>query len=182
MRATRLILALAVLGLMGAAFLPTAASHDGPSITVVAPPSDECPQGKSFCLEFNNQVPAFGPGDVVDLVFYNDDSTTHSIMITTASQADQSHQDTPQNAALSFTGNVEAGSSSSENTFTVPDGVSTLYVWCDVSGHEAGGMWIEVPVSGATSGDGTSSTPVPAWTALAALLGAGIVLAPPRRD
>lgn len=178
MRAHGVLIVAFVLSL---AALPTALAHDGPTIGVVAPPSDQCPSGKDLCLEFNADPPAISPGDQVDLAFFNDDERSHTIMITAASDADSSHQDTPKSVALASTPSVAAGESSSENLFTVPEGASTLYVWCDVSGHEASGMWIEVPVQGGSDADGSNGSPLGLWVALAGLAGAALVLGR-RRD
>ncbi len=170
MRAHGILIGLFVLSL---AALPTVLAHDGPTIGVVAPPEDQCPSGKDLCLEFNADPPAISPGDQVDLAFFNDDDTSHTIMVTTSDNADSSHQDSPKSQALASSGSVAGGEQSQENLFTVPDGASTLYVWCDVGGHEAAGMWIEVPVEG--GGGGTNGSPLGLWTALAGLAGAALV-------
>lgn len=169
MRAHGFLIGLFALSL---AAIPTVLAHDGPSVTVVAP-SDGCPSGKDLCLEFNTQPPALQPGDRVDLAFFNEDDTSHTVMITTGDQADSSHQDTPKSAALASTPSVAAGGSSTENLFTVPEGTSSLYVWCDVSGHEGAGMWLEVPIQG---GETSNGSPLGPWAALAALAGAALVV------
>ncbi len=171
MRAHGVLIGLFVLSL---AALPTVLAHDGPAINVVAPPSDQCPSGKDLCLEFGAETPPLAPGDRVDLAFFNDDERSHTVMVTTGDQADGSHSDTPKSAALTSTPSVAAGDQSTENLFTVPEGTSTLYVWCDVSGHEGSGMWLEVPVQGGDGG--TNGSPLGLWVAIAGLAGAAMVL------
>lgn len=168
MRAHGVLIGLFVLSL---AALPTVLAHDGPEINVVAPPGDQCPGGQDLCLEFGAETEPLAPGDRVDLAFFNDDDTSHTIMVTTGDQADGSHSDTPKSVALTSSGSVGGDEQSIENLFTVPEGTSSLYVWCDVSGHESAGMWLEVPVEGDTNG-----SPMGLWAAIAGLAGAAVVL------
>lgn len=160
------------------ATVPLTSAHDGPEIDVLAPPSDQCPSGKDLCLELPRGPPSISPGDQVDLAFTNEDGTTHSIMVTTDAASDGSHEDTPRSEALAATGNVGPGESSVENLFTVPEGASNLYVWCDIGSHESAGMWLRVPVQNAGGGDGgdgdtENGSPVGLVPVLAGLVLAG---------
>ncbi|MDX1612522.1 MAG: hypothetical protein R3185_09135 [Candidatus Thermoplasmatota archaeon] len=160
-------LALIALLALSTLALPSTFAHDGPSIEVVAIPPDECPSAKSMCFEFLSQPPTLQPGDQVDIALYNDDETDHTAFVAAKADADPNHQDTDRNAALAFTNQVPPRGTSTENIFTVPEGVDTLYVWCDLGQHEANGMWLEVPVSGGASEEGNGAPGPGALFALA---------------
>lgn len=167
----------AVLVLTGALAVPvaTAAQHEGASLTVIAREGADCSGGASFCLEVEGS-PELAPGDSVTVTYRNEGQAGHSLYIAAKEDADSSHTDTGESTGEAEIDVIEAGEEES-TTFTVPE-AEALYLWCDVTGHEAAGMWTEVELA---EGNGSmddpngmdepsSEAPVPGLVAVLALL------------
>lgn len=117
---------------------------DEPSrITVIAQASD-CPEERELCYHTENASGSLEPGEEVTVTFRNQGQTDHSLYVANGSRADDGHRDTPASAALANTGEVEPGSQTNL-TVTAPNG-DALYLWCEVSDHEAQGMWTTIPI------------------------------------
>lgn len=110
----------------------------------------------------NGTLDGFVQGMRVHVTLENVGSAPHNAFVTSSADADSNHVDTPASAAINSSDTVEGGESTNL-TFTVPSDADGLYFWCDVQGHEAGGMWLNATVSApaddANGTDGTSPPP-----------------------
>lgn len=121
-------------------------------ITLVAK-EDGCPEDRTFCFELVERPDRLGSGDEVNLSLRNDGTSQHNAHVTNNSSADPDHRDTPAGAAFANTTTIGSGETANI-TFTV-HGDEDLYIWCDMTGHEAAGMWGTVPVADQTADDRT---------------------------
>lgn len=123
-------------------------------VTVVARESD-CPDGETFCFSIEGDPPRLSPDDEVNLTLRNPDGNQadHNVHATLNESADAEHQDTDAEEAIANTSTIAPGETANAN-FTVPDG-EALYLWCDMTGHEASGMWttIEIQSDNGTEND-----------------------------
>lgn len=125
-------------------------------VTLVAQESG-CPDDKTFCFSVEESPSNLSEGDEVNLTLRNPDGNRgdHNVHVTMNESADPEHQDTSSEDAIAKTPTIAPGETASTN-FTVPDG-EALYLWCDRTGHEAGGMWttIELQANNGTEGNAT---------------------------
>lgn len=104
----------------------------------------------------NGSLDGLEQGMRVHLKLENVGNASHNAYAAPSADADSNHLDTPADAAINNTDTIEAG----ENTsmiFQIPSDAEGLYIWCDIQGHEAGGMWLDASVSSPsepTEGDG----------------------------
>lgn len=112
-------------------------------VTVVARESG-CPDDDAFCFSLEDSPPNLSQGDEVTLALRNtdDNGDEHSVHVTVNESADPDHHNTSSEDAIANTTTIVPGETTSTN-FTVPDG-EALYLWCDVTGHEASGMWTTI--------------------------------------
>lgn len=153
---------------------------DEPSsrMTVIAQTSD-CPEDRELCYGTENAPSRLEPGEEVTVTFRNEGRTDHSLYVANGSRADDGHRDTPASAAFANTGQIEPGSQTNL-TVTVPH-AGSLYLWCEVSDHEAQGMWTTIPI-GASSENATGpkqgadrTPPGPVGAVLAIVSGVALV-------
>lgn len=189
-RSTLLVGALLVAGALAA---PGVAAHGGGHgstvhIALEAGEAGDCPDG-SYCFKvLSGDLSKVTGGTSVELTLENPSGNgiSHNAHVTQLSNAAENHEDTPTSAAYANTTDVSPGNSATIN-FTVPDGVDSSYIWCDIVGHESGGMWLKVGAAaaggGGNGGDGGGNGS-PGFGAAAALVGAGaaLALAGRRRD
>lgn len=184
MRATHVALALLVAGLLP---LGVAGAQEGTDQMTVVAHESGCEGDRDFCFEVTEGDPGeLSAGDEVEVTLRNpsENPSSHNLYVTTPDQADEEDRDTPEDAAIENTTTVEPGAETTM-TFTVPDDADGLYWWCEISGHESLGMWLESAVASGEGGadgqdgaDGDTSgndSPLPAGLALVAL--AGVALA-----
>lgn len=156
MRSSWIVVGLMVAGLVlagGAQALPadkhvTLEADDGQSCT-----SDQ----KVDCFRVTNgSLDGFVQGMRVHVMLENVGDNPHNAYVTTSSEADSNHADTPADAAINNSDTIDPGQSTNL-TFTVPEDASGLYFWCDVGGHETLGMWLESSVEEAPAQDGNDT-------------------------
>lgn len=125
----------------------TSPQAEGPPSMTVAANDTGCQDGR-LCFQTDGTPDELSPGENLTVTFENRANASHSAHVTTISESNASHEDTPRSAAFASVGPI--GPNETENvTFTVPD-ADALYIWCDEGDHEAAGMWAEVPVSSAS--------------------------------
>lgn len=96
------------------------------------------------CFEAEDVPEPLRAGTNLTITFENAGSEEHSVYVTTVAQADTDRSRTPASAAVTEIGPI-APNETANATLEVPS-ADALYLWCDLDGHEADGMWIEVPV------------------------------------
>jgi hypothetical protein len=107
-----------------------------------------CPGSNEFCFEVvEGNVADIGPGTQVEIIFRNDGAATHTLDVTTYANRDPGHTDTSPDGELAGSGDISGGDATTIQ-FTVPADAEGIYFWCDVSGHEQLGMWMESSFSG----------------------------------
>lgn len=183
-RATRTLPWLASLGLLTAFLLASAAgalangTHGEAHYTVTTASGDDCPDGKSLCFIVDGPA-AVAAGESVEVTFVNEDSQVHNFFVDKTGDYDADNADTSTSAAEANTEDVDPGNQTTL-TFTAPTDRDDFYTWCDIPGHEAGGMWTKFTVTGADTGgngdggNGDGTTTTPGFGVLAALAAAGI--------
>ncbi len=149
--------ALAALLLIGAPLTAqvdeTTSDSQEKQITVVAQEGG-CPDEKTFCFDVEERPDDLEPGDEVNLTLRNEGNTSHNAHVTTNDSADPEHRDTPSTAAIANTSTISPGEMDSTNV-TVPEDADGIYIWCDMTGHEAAGMWVEMEVGNETGDNAT---------------------------
>lgn len=137
---------------VGGSLLPTALAGGGTDgsgtvqlILEARDDPDDCTDDRYMCLTVvDGSLEALEPGASVNLTLRNEGTTHHNAYVTTAAKADPDHEDTPGDARFAGTREeVESGETASVE-FTVPEDAEGAYIWCDVTGHETSGMWLEV--------------------------------------
>lgn len=98
----------------------------------------------------NGTLDGFEQGMRVHLMLENVGDNSHNVFAAKQADADSNHVDTPASAAINSSETIDPGASANL-TFTIPDDAEGLYLWCDVQGHEAAGMWLEASVSAASN-------------------------------
>lgn len=166
---------------VGGALLPTALADEGTDgsgpvqLTLEARDDpDECSgDGQYMCLVVvDGSLEALQPGASVNLTLRNGGTTHHNAYVTTAAGADPDHEDTSADARFAGTREeVESGETATVE-FTVPEDAEGAYIWCDVTGHETSGMWLEVGFERSESQASEDEVPSEDQT----VPGAGIVL------
>lgn len=156
---------------------PVATAHGGDHQLTISAKEDGCPAGQTFCFEITaGSVTDLSAGDQVSITLRNDGQGLHNLYVTTMDERDASHRDTAATGTLAKSDDLDGGERS-EISFTVPASGSGLYFWCDVSGHEQLGMWMEVPTSSGSgrggAGDEQNGSPGPAGILLIGLLALG---------
>lgn len=144
-------------------------------IVLEAGEAGDCPDS-NYCFDVvSGDESKVTGGNTVELEIRNpsDNSIQHNAHVADTSDADRGG-DTPASAAFGNTNDVSPGETDT-TTFTVPDGVETTYIWCDIAGHESGGMWLEAGATG-DGGDGGGGNGSPGFTALGVLAGVGLAL------
>jgi plastocyanin len=156
-----------------AAAAPALAQADA-SVTIEAPA--EC-QETTFCYEVaEGSLDEIEPGDDVEITFRNQASAEHNLWVADLADVTPGDGSEPEDG-LNGTEQIAEGEEATV-TVTAPDGEG-LYLWCDVPGHEQGGMYIEAPYESEASGGQQSPAVGPA--ALAAVLGAAALAVRRRR-
>lgn len=89
------------------------------------------------------------PGKLLRLELENEGTVGHNVAVGGLSEAHQAGRDTPVSAAVASTPTVEPGGNATV-LVRAPSDPSGAYLWCHVAGHEAMGMWIEVPYENAS--------------------------------
>jgi uncharacterized cupredoxin-like copper-binding protein len=150
------VLALAALVLAaGAAHALPAERH----VTLEADDGESClDQDALDCFrEINDTLEGVPQGATVHLTVENVGDNPHNAYATEQASADEDTRDTSADDAINGTDTADPGSTV-EMTFEVPDDADGLYVWCDVQGHEAAGMYLTADVENATAeGNGTDN-------------------------
>ncbi len=140
-------------------------------LTIVARDSG-CPSGIPFCFKVvSGNLADAKAGASVRITFKNEGFAPHDLHVTTSSMADKSHQDTSKSYAIAASRANMAGGDQDTFTFTVPAGAQGIYLWCDVEGHEASGMWLSTGGGAA----GKSSPAAPFWLVVGLLAAVVIV-------
>lgn len=177
-RAPLLLAAICVLAAPGIGAGADASAGETRSMTVVAEGSG-CPGHGHRCYEVANASADLAAGDRVTVTFANEGRERHTLYVANGSNVED-HRDTPAGVALAGSGEVPPGERTRVN-FTVPDG-DQVYFWCDRSGHEADGMWAQVPVGASsenatTPGQGAERVRFPLAAGLLAVAAAAVLLA-----
>lgn len=154
----RLLLGLAVVALVATA-TPAAAQDTDVRLTIEA--RDVCDGDEAFCLEVTEgDIESVAPGDRVTVTYRNAGNTSHNLYVIESERADLTHADTASdNATAGTDGDVEPEDEATFD-FVAPDDASGLYYWCDVTGHETQGMWLDAEY--ATDGNETGNQTEPA--------------------
>lgn len=159
MRATSIAVAtLALVGLLaGAANALPAHKH----VTLEADDGDTCLDQQAVdCFRVaNGSLDGFEQGMRVHLTVENVGDNPHNAYVTEQANADNQTRDTSGDDAINGTDTADPGNTV-EMAFTVPEDAEGLYLWCEVSGHEAAGMYLTADVaeaSGSGDGNGTGS-------------------------
>lgn len=142
----RWLAACVLVAALATAAFPVGQAQGVTEVTVVATEGPDCPapEGKALCLLVEEGSPADIPqGTLVALTLRAEGQAPHNVHVTTPSEADANHTDTPASAAFAQTETIEPGSETNL-TFQVPWDAEGLYLWCDVGNHEPLGMWISV--------------------------------------
>lgn len=136
---------------------PLAAAQGGTTeLTIVAPQSSDCSDGKTYCFEVTEgSLSDISPGDEVTVTFKNEGQTVHNLYVTQSSNADPNNEDTSGDAAIASTEDLDQGEEATI-TFTAPE--DGTYFWCDVTGHEQMGMWLETSSAGTSDDSAETST------------------------
>ncbi len=134
-----------------------------------------CPQGHRWCLvATEGNLSTLEQGQRIEITLVNQGNSGHQLSVAHGEDQDPDHEDTPSAAAF-FTIDRVPAERSATGTLEVPEEAKALYLWCDVPGHEQGGMWIEVPVTETERVPGEDrSTPVGATVALVSIGLAGL--------
>lgn len=180
----RLLLPVALVLLAAPVVAGQSGGSDEPSTMTVIAQTSDCPEERELCYHTENASSRLEPGEEVTVTFRNEGQTDHSLYVANGSRADDGNRDTPASAAFANTGEIEPGSQTNL-TVTVPDG-DALYLWCEVSDHEAQGMWTAIPIGtsneNATGPDqGADRTPLGPVGALIAIVSGVAVVARARR-
>lgn len=108
-------------------------------------------QAKNDCYRVaEGSLDGFEQGMRVHVTLENVGSAPHNVYVTTSSQADSNHVDTPASAAINNSATIDPGATTNM-TFEVPTDADGLYFWCDVDTHEVLGMWLNTSVAEATN-------------------------------
>lgn len=163
-------------------------------------------QQKNDCFRVvNGSMDGFVAGMRIHLTLVNVGSAPHNVYVTEEANADQLRIDTAGDDAINNTATIDPDANAS-TIFDVPDDAEGLYFWCDIDGHEAGGMWItasvEQPVdeppeggtggandtgndsdgdAGGSDGDDESAVPAPGGVAVVATVVSTALVAASRR-
>ncbi len=98
-----------------------------------------------YCLEVTEgSLDGLTTGEEVVLTLVNEGQFSHNVYVADADEADQGG-DTSDGAAFANSETIGAGEETTFN-FTIPEGISELYLWCELGNHESGGMWLTVDV------------------------------------
>lgn len=149
------------------------------AITVMA--TSDCP-GTFECLEVGRVDGRPGPNGTIEVRFENEGQDQHDLHVTTRSKADTGDHSTPKTVAMGSTGTVDGPEGRA--SFTVRVGAADgVYFWCDRSGHEEAGMWIEQPFAAFPAGmaDDEPSAPSALWATVVGLLAAAVMVERGRR-
>lgn len=140
----------AVLALSSAAAAAPANTH----VTLEADDGESClSDQKTDCFRVvNGSLDGLEQGMQVHLLLENVGSAPHNAYVANGSDADPNHVDTPASVAINNTETIDPGGNTSM-IFQVPSGAESIYIWCDVDGHETGGMWLEASVAEASGTD-----------------------------
>ncbi|HLE47087.1 MAG TPA: hypothetical protein VI818_02225 [Candidatus Thermoplasmatota archaeon] len=153
---THLIAGLAVL----ACLLPALAQEDAPDASLEGNEGQACPTTDLVLVCFTGDLAplqaALIEGAEVSIEFTAAGEAPHSINVINASEAselpvnpDNEPGDLGTSTGDAIGASEEVQGASTVFTFTVPDGATALYFWCDVLEHEAAGMHFELPVTAA---------------------------------
>ncbi len=96
-----------------------------------------------FTIEEGN-LTNLTPGTTVSLTFENHDTAIHNVYVAPLDQANPNRASTNPDHALATTQDLGPGQQD-RITFTAPTNTTGLYFWCEVSSHEAHGMYLEAP-------------------------------------
>lgn len=181
-RSLVLLAALSVLALVAGPVVSPAAAHAGATqITLEA--QEDCPDS-TYCFEVTQgSLDEVKPGEEINVTLVNpsSNSLSHNLHLVDSADADEGG-DTAASTAEASTPNVSPGEQASFEFF-VPQGMSGLYLWCDVGAHESQGMYTSTSFDGSggqgdDGGDGgTNGSPGPgAIVGLLAVAGAALAL------
>lgn len=117
-------------------------------------------EGKNDCYHVaEGSLDGFEQGMRVHVELVNVGSADHNVYVAEPGDADGNNIDSSGDAAINGSDTIASGESTNL-TFTVPAEADGLYFWCDVTGHEALGMWLETDVAEADNAtDDGSDTP-----------------------
>lgn len=134
-----------------------------------------CPAGRTFCFDAPATVEV---GGVVTLTLKNSGATVHELVAVPGADADANHSATSEDNAYGAVEDVEAGQEASADV-TIPAGVTQVYFFCALPGHETLGMWFTAQGTPAAPADAEkkSPTPLPGILAVGALVAAAAFLA-----
>lgn len=133
-----------------------------------------CGGDRDYCLDVvEGSLSHLSPGSTLNVTFRNEGSTDHQLTIAPLSSADSTHKDTSPERAYGTIGEVEPGASAT-GTVQIPADETAIYLWCDLSGHERLGMWLEQDLTGPRDGGGgveddEQQSPLSPWSALVAV-------------
>lgn len=150
-------------------------------LTVYAKEGDPCE--RTFCFELSRTAVPAGASVNVTVINEEEDNAPHSFYFDWTGDYDTDHQDSSESAAEAEVETIGPNATGS-TTFTAPTDRDKIYLWCGEQGHEQLGMWTEITVTRAptgngddgTGGDGDDSQPpsTPGFGVVAALAAAGV--------
>lgn len=109
--------------------------------------SEDC-EDRAMCFELPGEDdPRLREGTVLVLALENPDRNeqVHNVHAIAGTKAAGDHDGTSADDAIASTSTLDPGDED-ETRLTVPSG-EELYLWCNVEGHEAAGMWREILVT-----------------------------------
>jgi PGF-CTERM protein len=174
--------ALLAVGLLAAfAATPVAANGGDIHITLEAGEGDACEN--TYCYDVTaGDLADVTAGASVELTLENPDKNgaQHNVHVADAADVTEGDDNDAEDAFASSE-DVAPGDSTTIS-FTVPDSADDIYIWCEIPGHETGGMWVTSQQSSGGDGGGDGGTNgSPGFGALATIAAAGGALALTRR-
>lgn len=142
---TRSSIALGGLVLLVAGVLAPTAAANGTDTEIVLSVSRECPGDRERCFELvEGQLEGLEHGHGIRIVAENADEEPHSVHVARLDDADPDRAATPANVSFASTDTVPPGEQG-VLAFAPPIQTQGIYLWDDLDGQEARGLWLAVP-------------------------------------
>lgn len=126
------------------AFLAAPAAAQDADVMITIEAREICDGDQALCLVVTEgDLESVAPGDQVEVTYRNTGNLSHNLYVIESENADAGHSDTSSDEAVAGTDGMVAPGDEATVTFTAPEEADGLYYWCDVTGHEEQGMWLE---------------------------------------
>lgn len=139
------LIALGALVLLGAGVPAPFAQANGTDTEIVLSVDEACPGDRERCFALEEgELEGLDDGHGIRLVLENTDDEPHTVHVATLGDADPDRKATPSEASFASTDTVPPGEQG-VLAFAPPSHADGVYLWDEIEGQEARGLWLAVP-------------------------------------